>query len=59
MDSVIKWFKSIEEKSSCIFIQLDIAEFHPSITINILDSAITLVIQHITAIKKDLQIKKH
>ena len=59
MESAIKWFKSIEEKSSCIFIQLDIAEFHPSITINILDSAITLAIQHTTAIKKDQQIKKH
>ena len=36
-ESVIKWFYSIENKSQCKFIQLDIAEFYPSISEEILD----------------------
>ena len=31
-ESVIKWFYSIENKSQCKFIQLDITEFYPSIS---------------------------
>ena len=31
-ESVIKWFYSIENKSQCKFVQLDIAEFYPSIS---------------------------
>ena len=40
LESVIKWFYSIENKSQCKFIQLDIAEFYSSISEEILDHAI-------------------
>ena len=39
-DSVINWFNAMENKSQCFFIQLDILEFYPSISENILDNAI-------------------
>ena len=39
-ESVIKWFYSIENKSQCKYIQLDIAGFYPSISEEILDNTI-------------------
>ena len=42
---VINWFNAIKNKSQC-FIQLDIAEFYPSITGSILDTAISFARQH-------------
>ena len=38
--SVIKWFYSIEKKCKCKFIELDITEFYPSLSEEILDNAI-------------------
>ena len=50
-ESVIKWFYSIENKSQCKFIQLDIAEFYPSISEEILDNASnTLISQKKTCV---------
>ena len=57
--SVISWFKSIEEKQKCLFIQLDIMEFYPSITETILDNAISFALQHTSIVEKDLRIIKH
>ena len=45
LESVIKWFYSIENKSQCKFIQLDITQFYPSILEEILDNAILLFAQ--------------
>ena len=59
MESVIKWFYSIENKSQCKFIQLDIAEFYPTISEEILDNAILFAQQHINIPEKDLRIIKH
>ena len=56
-ESVIKWFYSIENKSQCKFIQLDIAEFYPSISEKILDNAILFAQQHSNIPEKDLIIK--
>ena len=39
-ESVIKWLCSIQNKSQCKFILLDIAEFYPSTSEEILDNAI-------------------
>ena len=39
-DNVIQWFKSIEKKKSKKFIQLDVMNFYPSITEELLKSAI-------------------
>ena len=58
-ESVIKWFYSIENKSQCKFIQLDIAEFYPSISEEILDNAILFAQQYIHIPEKDLRIIKH
>ena len=58
-ESVIKWFYSIENKSQCKFIQLDIAEFYPSISEEILDNAILFAQQYINIRGKDLRIIKH
>ena len=40
-DMIISWFKSIERKPHCIFIQFVAMEFYPSITEKILNDAIT------------------
>ena len=58
-ESVIKWFYSIENKSQCKFIQLDITEFYPSISEEILDNAILFAQQYIHIPEKDLRIIKH
>ena len=57
-ESVIKSFYSIENKSQCKFIQLDITEFYPSTSEKILDNAILFAQQYINVPEKDLRIKK-
>ena len=39
--NVINWFNNIENKKDCSFIQFDIKQFHPSITEEILEKAIS------------------
>ena len=39
--AVIQWFKAIENKPDCRFFQLDIAEFYPSISEELLSKAIS------------------
>ena len=51
-ESVIKWVYSLENKSQRKFIQLDIAEFYPSISEEILDNAILFARQHINIPEK-------
>ena len=51
-ESVIKWFHSIENQSQCKFIQLDIAEFYPSISEEILDNAILFARQYIDTLER-------
>ena len=58
-ESVIKWFYSIENKSQCKFIQLDIAELYPSISEEILDNVILFAQQYIDIPEKDLHLMKH
>ena len=57
-ESVIKSFYSIENKSQCKFIQLDITEFCPSTSEKKLDNAILFAQQYINVPEKDLCIKK-
>ena len=52
LESVIKWFHSIENQSQCKFIQLDIAEFYPSISEEILDNAILFARQYIDTLER-------
>ena len=58
-DNVINWFNAIKDKSRCCFIQLDIAEFYPSITEYSLDTAISFARQHTKISKENLRIIKH
>ena len=58
-DSVITWFSSIKQKTWCTFIQLDIMEFYPLITENILDMTIGFPQEHNIFTEKDLRIVKH
>ena len=57
-ESIIKWFYSIEYKSQCKFIHLDITEFYPSILEKILDNAILFAQQYIDIPEKDFLIIK-
>ena len=58
-ESVIKWFYSIENKSQCKFIQLDITEFYACLSEKILNNAVLLAQQYINIPEKDLRIIKH
>ena len=57
--SVIEWFNNIKDKHSCTFTQLDIKEFYPSITPDILDNAVSFAKQHVNINDDDIQIIKH
>ena len=55
-DSAINWFKAIENKSQFFFIRLDIVEFYPSISENILDTAINFAKQYTDIFDENLRI---
>ena len=59
MYSVINWFNTTENKCQCFFILLDIVEFYPSISENILDTGIYFSKQHTDIFDKNLRIIKH
>ena len=58
-DMVIHWFKSIEQKPKCFFIQFDVIEFYPSITGKTSEDVIVFAKQHVKIAEKDLRIIKH
>ena len=49
---VINWFKNINNKSNCIFMQFDIEEFYPSISIGLLMEAINHINSFVSMSKK-------
>ena len=53
---VIKWFDTIENKSQCFFIQLDMIEFYPSISGNILGITFNFAKQHTNTFDENLRI---
>ena len=55
-EKVIHWFKSIEQKSRCFFIQFYVIEFYPSITEKFLEEVIVFANQHTEMAEKDLRI---
>ena len=59
LDSVINWFNAIDNKSLCFFIQLDIVEFYPTISENILDATIKFAKQYTDISDENLRIAKH
>ena len=46
--AVIEWFKFIEMKESCMFINFDIIEFYPTIFEVLLNKSISFVKEYIT-----------
>ena len=56
---MIDWFHTIENKHQCVFIQLGIVEFYPTITEEILDKAISFAKQHVGITDDHLRIIKH
>ena len=58
-NEVVNWFRSLDEKKKCTFIQMDIKEFYPSISEEILNKAIIYAQRYITIKQEDLDIIKH
>ena len=56
---VISWFKAITDKKQCTFIQLDIAEFYPSISEELLENSISFAKQHNEITNQMLEIIRH
>lgn len=57
--SVIEWFKNIENKKSCTFVQFDISEFYPSISEDLYLEAIDFAKQFTELGANDLNILRH
>ena len=55
-NSVIKWFKKIENKESCRFLQFDIESFYPSITKELFRNAIDHAKKHVRITSKEIDI---
>ena len=53
---VIKWFENIDRKSTMKFIQLDVENFYPSITEELLMSAINWARQFLDITDQDVEI---
>ena len=45
--AVIEWFRSIEMKENCTFTKFDTVEFYPTISDDLLNSAISFAIRHV------------
>ena len=58
-DDAIRWFRNIQNKSECKFIQLDIKEFYPSITEKSKNNAITFAENYIPISKEYIRTIKH
>ena len=57
--NVIDWFKTIENKNNYVFIKFDIAEFYPSISESILETAIHFAEDHVEIIDEEKRIVYH
>ena len=58
-DNVINWFKNIDDKKHCKFIQLDIKEFYPSITEETLNKALDFAAKYTKLSKEDIRLIYH
>ena len=41
--TIIEWFKAIKNKAKCRFVKFNIAEFYPSVSIELLDRLVSFV----------------
>ena len=58
-DTVINWFKNIDNKNNCIFMQFDIEEFYPSISKGLLMKAIDHAQSFVTINKEEVKTIMH
>ena len=56
---VLQWFSKIENKKSCSFVQIDIKDFYPSISREILNKALSFSKQHVSISEKDIRTMFH
>ena len=54
--AVIDWFKDLTEKNRCTFLQFDIENFYPSISVELFNNAIDFAKQHVAISDSDLAI---
>ena len=59
ISTVIEWFKAIKNEAKCRFIKFDIAEIHPSISIELLDRSISFAISLINIEESIINIINH
>ena len=57
--AVIEWFRSIEMKENCTFTNFDIVEFYPTISEDLLNSAISFGKRHFKFTSKEVDIIHH
>ena len=55
-ESVIKWFRNLENKKKLTFIQFDICEFYPSISETLLRKAIAFARRHVNISEQEIRI---
>lgn len=56
---IINWFKALENKQSCAFTQFDTVDFYPSITKDLLTSAINYAKHYVNISCKEISIIMH
>ena len=56
---VLQWFKNITEKTKHNFVIFDIMEFYPSISLKLINDAISFAMQHTEIPDDDIRIIKH
>ena len=57
--TLIEWFRAIEKKENCKLIKLDIAEFYPSLSAELLEKSINFARSTIEIKDKIIKIIKH
>lgn len=58
-NNVIEWFENISNKKNCAFTKFHVTEFYPSITGEILDTAITFAKNHFDVNNVELRTIKY
>ena len=58
-DRVINWFKNIDNKSKCIFMQIEIEEFYPSSLKDLLMKAVNHAKSLLLSVKKEVNTVMH
>ena len=57
--AVIEWFRSIEMKENCTFTNFDIVDFYPTISEDLLSSAISFAKRHVKITSEEVDIIHH